>query len=119
MSDTNEPIEVTEEGDVVIRNAEQREIMLSLLQLQDDCNRVLGMAERDRHENESLARESASVDWHALSCTDSRRFISVDGGLGWIVTVEGADPTCKRLCAYVADHLRSHGWEGVEVLSTW
>lgn len=119
MSENEEAIEVNDDGSVVIHNPEQREIMLSLMQLQNDCNETLGLALLDRAENESLAVEDDAADWDELSCDDARRFISVTGGLGWIVTVSPADPSCARLRAYLADHLRSRGWDDVEVVTQW
>jgi len=59
------------------------------------------------------------INWGDLGCTDAMYCLHLDGTDGFQVLIEQANPSCLELCAYVAEYLKAHGFDKVEVRTEW
>lgn len=109
-------IEMNENGDVVIRQDEQVEMLDMLVALKDACNGAKGSAYLAQRENESLHVALKDVDWTELECFRTERWLDDIGGLGWRCYIDGPDKGNKKLLAVLRDTLANGGWDGVEVV---
>lgn len=59
------------------------------------------------------------VNWADLGCSKAEHFEDSEGGAGWRVWIDEADPTAIELQQFVRADLAEHGWPGVEVVTEW
>lgn len=68
-------------------------------------------------DHEFFSREA--VNWADLHCVEAREWRSDAGDHGLAVYIEEASPGSHQLHQYIAEHLRRHGWQNVEVNIEW
>jgi hypothetical protein len=64
-------------------------------------------------------RFGEAINWGDLGCVDVRWWKSVDGAIGITVYIEEADPSAYQLQAVIREHLASHGYPNIEVVTEW
>lgn len=109
-------VEMNEQGEVVIRNDEQVQMMDVLHGLRDACHAAKNEAFIAGEVNESLYSAFKSVDWASVECVRAERWLDDAGGLGWRCYIDGPDRTNKKLLTLLRDTLLNEGWDGVEVV---
>lgn len=60
-----------------------------------------------------------AINWGNLHCIESQMVISSEGYKNYRVIVEEASPGCIPLQEFIKAHLRSAGFQNVEVRTKW
>jgi hypothetical protein len=60
-----------------------------------------------------------AVNWADLDCVGAEHYTGDDGGEGFRVWIEEADPGAWRLREFVANYLAARGFAGVDIMTEW
>jgi hypothetical protein len=75
------------------------------------ANEALGQARRDEVEG--------AINWGALSCVRTEKFIDDEGVGGYRCFIEGAAPECGELQDYIGAHVFGKMGVSVGVVTEW
>lgn len=109
-------IESNTEGEMVIRNDEQVEMLGVLVSLKDACHAAKTDAFKAGEINESLHSAFRNVEWASLECVRAERWLDDAGAMGWRCYIDGPDKGNRKLQIVLRDTLIREGWDGAEVV---
>lgn len=109
-------IETNDDGEVIIRNDEQVQMMGVLEALKDAVHKAKTEAYIDTELNESL-RGLQRVDWTEIECVRTERWLDSNGDLGWRAYIGGPDRNNPKLQALLRSKLLNDGWDHAEVVA--
>jgi hypothetical protein len=59
------------------------------------------------------------INYADLGCHSAEKYFDDTGGEGFRVTISEAAPDCDKLCQYIHEYLKDHGFPGVDVVTEW